>query len=175
MEDKPISLAEMLDAREKRASIRRAFFCKNKEGISLLQITVNIPGSLKNSNMIRDIYREAIRAVLEIFPQAHLLPSSSEDRITGPEAYLSLSLSGEEIKRESCHLEDNHILGRLWDIDVFTDTNHSLSRSEIALNGRICYLCDRPAHECSRSKRHSLEEIQEHIKNIYSQFSVGIS
>ncbi|OQY32976.1 MAG: citrate lyase holo-[acyl-carrier protein] synthase [Spirochaetaceae bacterium 4572_59] len=173
MEDNPVSLPEMLVAREQRAVFRYAYFSRINDSSSLLQITVNIPGSVKNSDMIRDIYREAIRAVCQLFPEAQLLPESSDIRKTGPEGYLSLFLWGEDIKRKTSLLEDSHILGRLWDIDVFTDPNHSLSRSEIGMTGRSCYLCERPAHECSRSKRHSLKEIQEYINNIYRQFSVG--
>lgn len=175
MEDKLVALPEMLEAREKRAALRYAYFGRLKDGSSLLQITVNIPGSLKNNDMIRDIYREAIHTVCQLFPKALVLPESSETRKTGPEGYLSLALRGEDIKKKTSILEDSHILGRLWDIDVFTDPNHSLSRSEIGMTGRSCYLCERPAHECSRSKRHSLEDIQEHIYKIYRQFSVGKS
>ncbi len=174
MDDRAISLPEMLEAREKRAARRQAYFHSAVPGESLLQITVNIPGEVKNSDMIRRIYREAVRAVKELFPDARLLPESSENRRTGPEAYVSLSHTGMLIKKQSCQLEENHLLGRLWDIDVFTDPNHSVSRSEIGFPERRCYICDRPAHECSRSKRHSLDAILEHIRDLFRQFSTEI-
>jgi holo-ACP synthase len=121
--------------------------------------------------MIEDIYREALRSLEQVLSGAELLPESSPAKKTGPEGYLRLSLPADEAKRRTCLLEDSHTLGRLWDLDVFTDPDHSISRSDIGFTDRLCYICDRPAHECSRSKRHSLVEITRHIEELYRRYS----
>ena len=169
--DAPVSLQEMLDAREKRGILRQRCFTSPDAPSSLIQISINMPGAVKNSPMIRDIYGEALRQVKETFPEAELLPESSASRKTGPEGYYLLSLPGDEVKRKTCFLEDNHILGRLWDLDVYTAQDQQISRSDLGLGGRLCYLCGRSAHECSRSRKHSLEEIHSHIGELYRQYS----
>ena len=164
-----VSLQEMLDARERRGALRHAFFSRTNPPLTLLQITVNIPGPVKNSDMIREIYEEALRTINDHLPGAELMPESSDDLKTGPEGYYRLSLTGDEAKRKTSLLEDRCPLGRLWDMDVFTDPDHSVSRRDLGLESRRCYLCDSPAHECSRSKRHSLEKIRTHIETLYRE------
>jgi len=166
-----VSLQDMLDARERRVALRHAFFSGSDPPQTLLQITVNIPGPVKNSDMIRDIYEEAIRSVNDHLPGAEFLPESSGDLKTGPEGYCRLSLTGDEAKSKTSLLEDRCPLGRLWDMDVFTDPDHSVSRRDLGLESRRCYLCDSPAHECSRSRRHSLDRIGIHIENLYREYA----
>jgi len=168
MGDEPVSLNEMLDARERRASLRRDFFSRN-EGSCLLQITVNIPGSGKNSPMIREIFHASLKALGEQFPEGHMLPESSRLLKTGPEAWIRLDEPAVRIKQKTGALEESHVWGRLWDIDVFTGPDRSLSRRDVGLGARSCYLCGRPAHECARSGAHSKESLRAFIGELYEK------
>jgi holo-ACP synthase len=170
--NRPISLPEMLDARERRAAVRRIFFKDFPDDGVLLQFTVNMPGSLKNNLMIREIFLEGFRSVAGEFTANRILSATSPDRITGPEGFLHIAGEAEDIKRKTCKLEDEHPWGRLWDFDVFTGTDDLLSRSEVDLKERLCLLCSRPAHDCARSKRHELQDLLERIDQIYKKYSV---
>jgi holo-ACP synthase len=174
MGDEPVTLAQMLDARERRSALRREFFSRN-EGACLLQITVNIPGSGKNSPMVREIFDASLRALGGLFPEGRLLPESSRLLNTGPEAWISPGERASAAKRKTARMEESHIWGRLWDMDVFTSPDRSLSRSNVGLDERSCFLCGRPAHECARSGAHSKENLNAFIRELYEKNRISLS
>ena len=169
---RPISLSEMLDARERRAAVRGAFFRRAPEGACLLQITVNMPGSVKNGPAVRDIFLEALSSVVREFPSGAVDPAGSASKLTGPEGFLRLHHPSREVKERICRLEEEHPLGRLWDLDVFAGPDRPVSRGDLGLEPRRCLLCDRPAHACARSRAHPLEEILARIERIHRNYSV---
>jgi Phosphoribosyl-dephospho-CoA transferase (holo-ACP synthetase) len=63
-------------------------------------------------------------------------------------------------------LEQQHPLGRLFDLDVLQADGRSLSRREFDLPPRRCLICDELAAACGRSRRHSSEELQVRIHQI---------
>ncbi len=165
--DKLVTLPEMLAAREERFAVRRVFFQKESNTPALLQITVNSPGPGKNSDKIRHIFDTCIMLIGKEFPSAKVLPVSSRNKNSGPEGFISLCEPAREIKEVVCRLEEEHPLGRLWDIDVFTTPVSSVSRQDIGLDERKCFLCGDSAHACARSKKHSLEEVLSYIDALY--------
>ncbi len=167
--DEPVSLESMLAARERRAALRREFFRGREEKTCLLQISVNIPGPEKNSPMIRDIFDASVAAVRQEFPRGKILPFSSRRLNTGPEAWLAIPVPAYDVKEKTGVLEENHPWGRLWDIDVFIDPDHSISRREAGLGERSCFLCNRPAHECARSRAHDKDELKAFIGELYEK------
>ena len=80
--------------------------------------------------------------------------------ITGPESFWSVNAPASQVKKATILLEESHPLGRLWDIDVFCPENGLLSRKSVGENKRRCFICDEPAHVCSRMRRHSLHSLQ---------------
>ena len=169
--DKPVTLPEMLAAREDRFALRRAFFRGESEGVSLLQVTVNMPGPVKNSDRIRHIFDTCMMLIGRAFPSAGVLPESSRDKNSGPEGFVSLCEPAREIKKSVCRLEEESPLGRLWDIDVFITPVASVSRRDIGLDERKCFLCGDSAHACARSGKHPLEEILCYIDTLYREFA----
>jgi holo-ACP synthase len=165
--DEPVTLMNMLAAREGRSLVRKDFFHRQNKGTCLLQVTVNIPGPDKNSPMIRDIFESSLASLMELFPEGELLPSSALYYNTGPEAWIFVPERATSVKRKTGLLEEKHVWGRLWDIDVFTSQDCSLSRSDVGLKERSCFLCGRPAHECSRSRAHDKNELIAFILNLY--------
>jgi holo-ACP synthase len=75
-----------------------------------------------------------------------------------------------EVKVRTVEIENSHPLGRLIDIDVFKPDGIALSRTELGLSQRKCYLCNDVAHNCVRSHKHSTEEIIEYIENKYINY-----
>ena len=76
------------------------------------------------------------------------------------------------IKHATAYLEDTHPLGRLWDIDVICPTSGLIKRSAIRQPVRKCFICDEPAHACSRARRHDANALAQVIEDMaYDYFS----
>jgi holo-ACP synthase len=89
---------------------------------------------------------------------------------TGPEAIYVVDVDAELLKAAAAELEDEHPLGRLWDLDVIAPGQRVLSRKQLGLPARRCLLCERPAFECGRTRRHSLKELIAVIQRIVNSY-----
>ena len=78
---------------------------------------------------------------------------------TGPEALYVIDGEAEALKSACIELEDAHPMGRLWDLDVIAPGPRLLSRKQFGLPPRRCLVCERPAFECGRSRRHGVDEL----------------
>ena len=165
-----ISLQEMMDARERRFFTRRELLHSGDKDHVLLQICVNIPGEEKNNAMVRDIFREALECLRHAIPAEPVKQECHEERSTGPEGFLVFSLEAADLKSHCCKLEDEHTLGRLWDMDVFSSDGTQLSRRDLDLPTRRCFLCGGSAHDCARSRKHNVAELNAFIRNLYKDY-----
>lgn len=168
---KPVDLFAMLEVRENRVVIQRKIFDKfsSKEPKSLLLMTMVIPGPIKANDILNDVFDEVLNKVLNVLKPENIIHQLKRDKETGLEFYLLSSISPREMKERMIKIEENHPLGRLFDLDVLllNDANEieSTSRTQYNLPVRKCFLCQRPAKECGRSRRHSVAELQEEISN----------
>jgi holo-ACP synthase len=80
-------------------------------------------------------------------------------RDAGPEAIYVVDAPAEELKVVAMALEDTHVLGRFWDLDVIAKSMHPLSRSSLNRPPRRCLVCEQSAKACARSRRHPLAEL----------------
>ena len=70
-------------------------------------------------------------------------------------------------------IEENHILGRCLDIDVYRIKDNKvmgISRSDLFKSPRKCFICDLDAKICSRSQTHSIEEIKKYFEKAYFRY-----
>ena len=95
------------------------------------------------------------------------------DLETGFEAYAFTKLPLLEAKRMACRIEEEHPLGRLFDIDVIDPTGTPVSRQSIGVEPRRCLLCEREARYCMRNHTHSREELQARIEKIVDEYVHG--
>jgi holo-ACP synthase CitX len=72
------------------------------------------------------------------------------------------------IKRSCIAIEEGSLHGRLYDIDVFSVDGKLVSRIELNVPSRRCFVCSDDASVCIRSQKHSAIEIQE-VANRYFQ------
>jgi holo-ACP synthase/triphosphoribosyl-dephospho-CoA synthase len=91
------------------------------------------------------------------------------DEVTGTEAFLLLDEEGPRVKPLLEEIEDSFPAARLYDFDVLMPDGHKLSRAE----SRRCLICDAPAAECARSRRHGLEEIKKVTDGLLRDFCAG--
>lgn len=159
-----VSLEEMLTAREERAARQAAALARFKR--PLVSVTVVTPGPVKDGWLPRRVLRAAVEA----------LNAMSRDRRwrvlsrlvllqeTGPEALYVMDVDARTLKAAMVELESQCGLGRLWDLDVIAPGHGQVSRQALGLPPRRCLICERSAHDCGRSRRHSLEELSSFIR-----------
>ena len=81
-----------------------------------------------------------------------------EEGADGPYALWALGVEPETWKRAALELEERHPLGRLADFDVLSAGGTPLSRADLGLPPRRCFLCGEEAALCRRRFSHSLAE-----------------
>ena len=131
--------------------------------LPLISLTINIPGIKKDTASAKIIFDEAIKEIKK-------LPFGIKKVVTcsdvGYEAIFVFEAEAKELKEFTCSIEESHLLGRFMDIDVIDCDMTILSRS----NQRECFLCNRPAKECARSKRHNIDELLKYIDEQVANF-----
>lgn len=161
-----VSLLEMLNAREMRSQLQTRLIQLYKK--PLICLTLNIPGPVKVLDGVPKAFDTAC-AQIEAMLNERLVSISHLETVkqkTGYEAFYCIDATPEFIKELMVLLEDRNRLGRLLDIDVLRTDETKVSREELGYPPRRCLLCDEPAHACSRSRRHSVEELTTEISRI---------
>ncbi|MDD7401897.1 MAG: citrate lyase holo-[acyl-carrier protein] synthase [Eubacteriales bacterium] len=149
------SLADVLVRREARVLHIQSLL---KSHLTVVCFKLNIPGQVKNNDSIQALFARGLQDIRTSLPEGDRdWEESLPDLPTGPEYFLASPLPAVQVKRRMVELEEKP-LGRLYDLDVFSQAG-PLSREELGLPPRTCFLCDRPAPECARSRRHSLAEL----------------
>lgn len=164
---KEITLSELLRSRDNRAAKQLALI-RNNPNKTLAVLTVVMPGNLKRTPKSLKVATAACTALNKEFPDIEMVESL--DLQTGYEAYFITSLAPCETKRIACLIEEQHPLGRLFDIDVISTSGIPVSRIEIGVAPRKCILCDKEARICMREKNHTYEELTTHINNIVDSY-----
>ena len=164
-DSRPVRLEEMLLAREKRSHKCRQYLLEY--GRSVIQFTMNVPGPVKASPEISLGFEAGFSSLLRHIKlhNIRVLHIETNHLITGPEGYVAVDIDAERVKRLCIQLEEGSMQGRLYDIDVHSPKG-TVSREDIGLNPRKCLLCGQNAKLCSRSRRHSAEELMLAVHSI---------
>lgn len=156
------NLELILAAREERAQRQRSYL---QQGKTLICFTMNIPGEIKDSGIIRVAFTYGISLLQEHFGEASFREALVTD--AGPEAYFITELSAEETKTITQEIENANAVGRLFDMDVFSSEGEKISRP----TRRACFLCGEPVDVCVKEKRHTVEEAREEADLILTDFA----
>lgn len=184
-----VDLMMMLETREQRSLTQKELFAKNRHA-SLLSATMNIPGPIKTSPILRNVFEEVMDVVRQhpSIQAAPILTTLYREKMTGPEYYMLLDLPAEVLKTVMIDIEQQHPWGRLLDLDVLycapreaksqllaseedasliaTELIKSISRKDLQLPTRRCLICEEDAKVCGRSRTHSVEEMQAAIAEL---------
>ncbi|MBO4871599.1 MAG: citrate lyase holo-[acyl-carrier protein] synthase [Muribaculaceae bacterium] len=163
-----ITLDQLLASRENRHEKQMALL-SDHPSLTLVCLTVIMPGAVKRNSHSLIVANAALTAVLECF-RTTLVDVEVRDLATGYEAYVLTSLSNNDAKRLACKIEDEHPLGRLFDLDIITASGEPLARTSIGLSPRKCLLCDNEARFCMRNHSHTQAEIQQAIDMMIEQY-----
>lgn len=162
------TLTDVLTFREKKAELQRQLLERNRQGI-LVSLGMNIPGPVKKSPSILRAFA-AGQEVLEALLRENgviLAHGVLKERAGCAGIYLlESSRSALAIKKQTVALEEQHTLGRLFDLDVFDEKAQPLTREQVGAEKRRCLLCGGEAKACGRSRRHSVRELQRKVQEI---------
>lgn len=178
---RPVTVLDMAQAREHRASVQRAMLTKS--GQVLVSFMLNIPGPVKTGALYDTAFDEGVRRIRAAVADIGAVCKTeiSSRLFTGSEYYALLKADAYEVKRALCKAEEEDALGRLFDIDVLylpAETTAGatasagagvpvkIGRSDIGLRERRCLLCDNDAHACARARTHTVTEIVSAIQDI---------
>ena len=164
MKSYSVSLAQVLDARERRAAIQNKMLAGAGRDQCLICLTLNIAGEVKRTPMTRMLFR---RGAEELKAQEFRITDSFMiDEATGTEGFWLAEEDPAEVKRQLETVEDSFPAARLFDFDVLTADGTKLSRAV----SRRCLICDAPAAECARSRRHGLDAVRAATDRLLRQF-----
>ncbi|MEW8974237.1 MAG: citrate lyase holo-[acyl-carrier protein] synthase [Tissierellaceae bacterium] len=169
IDEKTLNL--ILKSREDRRD--RQIELIDRYNMSLISFTLNIPGSIKDSPMYREIHAVGVSAILRELEDGNIPVIYKEEiqKITGPEAYIVVDMNPIDLKRIAVKIEEYHPLGRILDIDVFDSLHNQIGRTDLKANPRGCLLCDNDARICMRMQAHSYEELVSRIERIWEEYN----
>lgn len=162
-----VDLEQMLRARDRRASIQNNMLADAGPGRCLVCLTLNIAGDVKRTPMTRMLFDNG---VAEMRSQGfRIICESMLDGPTGSEAFWLADEEGFRVKTALEAVEDSFPAARLFDFDVIVPGEGKLSRAV----GRRCLICDAPAAECARSRKHGLAEVKRATGDLLKAFCAG--
>ena len=166
-----ISLDQLLASRDRRWH-RQQELQREHPDETLLCLTVIMPGAVKRNRFSLVVAQAATEAMRVAFADS-ITWMEERDLETGFEAYAFTTHPLLDAKRMACHIEEEHPLGRLFDLDVIDTTGTPVSRSAIGAEPRRCLLCQQEARFCMRNHTHSREELQARIEKIVDEYVHG--
>lgn len=161
----PINLALMLERRDARAATQHSLLKRFNR--PLAQLTLVNPGAVKDTAQSRFVFDLGLGAMQEALSNAGhgVLSYEGSYFVTGPEMLMVVDTNATALKRTLMAIEDQHPLGRLWDVDVIDISGVSLSRQHFGLPARRCLVCEHPAHDCARSRLHALTDLHRAVQD----------
>lgn len=162
MQGQEVTITDMMFCRDRRVQIQNEFIEKYQNPV--VSFCMNIPGPIKTTPLIQKGFEVGKEALLHALSVADMtvLESRVFHDITGDEILLCIDAPAEKIKDLTQRIEETHPYGRLFDMDVIGTDSKKLSRPSY----RKCLICDCQAQECARSRKHTVEEMQNKIEEI---------
>lgn len=159
--------SELLATREAReAALADAL---RLAGESLVFASTAVPGAHKSPPGTAALLQWALE-LLRSIPGPLIVLGQGEDAL-GPYALLTLPCAPRRVKRACVALEDQTPQARLLDLDVYGRGGVRVGRSDLGLPARPCLLCQRPAVECMRLRRHDTAALASHAERLLSQLA----
>lgn len=164
-------ISEFLLDREKRVAHQGELLKKNKDK-TLVTVRINYPG-IEKSNYITDDIVNIIHSEILTYYEKYIVYNDKYKNREGMICHLLFDLDFIVVKNLMIEIEENHILGRCLDIDVYRIKDNKvmgISRSDLFKSPRKCFICDLDAKICSRSQTHSIEEIKKYFEKAYFRY-----
>jgi len=161
-------MENILNEREKRIAFQENII--KEYGIPLVFLRVNYPGLNKineiTRGIIKNVYVDFIKTLNE---EVHL--ELYNETSEGPNYTALINCDGYILKKIAATFEETHPLGRLVDIDVYDSNGYkNISRNDLKMPLRKCFLCSKDAFVCIREKNHTEKDLVDYINNSYNKY-----
>lgn len=166
-----VTLAQMLEAREQRAF--RQFQLNREFGKPIISFSMNIPGPVKDTPLIRRGFDAGCAELDYRLPKSRILHREVIRAVTGCEAVYVLDMEPMAVKAITTAIEDSHRVGRLFDMDVIGPDLNKLDREAVGGGDRNCIVCGAPGRGCASRRVHSVEELQQAVRRVLTQYALG--
>jgi len=163
-------LEAILTHKEQRANLQTKLLFKDPNK-ALLVFTLNIPGPIKNNPQIARIFHAGKFALQKMFTQKNVRPIYTKEinLPSGLDWFVEVATDPFTLKQFLIELEQEHPLGRLFDLDVLFVKDGQVqivSRKALGYPERSCFICQQSAKICARNQTHQLKEIQKKIEQL---------
>lgn len=154
-----VNVAQVIENRDRRVRVQNHFL--DTQHCPVISFCMNIPGPIKTSPKILSAFNEGKNELLRRLRDESAAVCGQEEThaVTGDEIVLCVRAEAEALKKITSDIEENHPLGRLFDMDVIDTDGRKLTRNTF----RRCLICSRQAQDCARSRRHSVRELQDAV------------
>ena len=122
--------------------------------------SLNIPGPDKTPAGSAALFRSLLEQLEQLacaFPGSSLIEQSSD--ALGPYAIIALQIDPQLAKLRCIAIETALPAARLIDLDVYSAMGVQIDRASLGLAARPCLVCQAPAVDCIRLKRHSIDQV----------------
>lgn len=162
-------LLSVLEAREQRWQMRKMLVEKRQS--CLITLTLCIPAVFRTGEEFLPIFQRLCRSFCDILElrgqsfsiEGHLRGSD------GPAFFISTKAEAGRIKEICVEAEEAIAGGRMLDIDVMDSGGIPVSRTDIGLPQRKCFICDKPAASCVSRRLHSPEEVNAQVMRLKTE------
>ena len=128
-----------------------------------------MPGKTKRNVNSLFVAEQALKSIEQEFSSS-VLYRQEKDLQTGFEAYFVVEGEAKTVKKRLVSIEEQHPLGRLFDIDVIDFGGVPISRKDIGIEPRKCLICGNESRYCMRNFTHTQEELQNKIAEMINEY-----
>lgn len=158
---------DILNAREERVYLIEELI--EKYSLPIVCLRINYPGETKNNDLTSNISKVLREEIFNVF-RDYVLYEDFKFTAEGPLLILVINNDALMIKKKTIELEENHLLGRLGDIDVYDKDGNGISRKDLGYPSRKCFICSDMAQNCVRAQKHSIDEVIKFIQERYIKY-----
>lgn len=165
-----VTLEEIMSAREERAYLQKSIL--EKFHSTLISFTMNIPGPVKDSPLIRrtfDLGCKKLDSCLES-EKISVLHREEKCQWTGCELLLAVDEDPIKIKKLCTAIEDEDAIGRLFDMDVIDKDGNKLDREMVNGGQRNCIVCGKSGRGCASRRVHDAKELHQAANRIMKEY-----
>jgi holo-ACP synthase len=130
---------------------------------------INYPGNNKNTPEVKKAFTVLMKNLKNTYGKwlMHLEILIGND---GPALLMVIDRDVFEAKELALSVEGEEGIGRIFDIDIYKVDGSSVSRAEINLEPRRCFLCHDDGRICTRLGKHRMDEVLGVVNNIIKDY-----
>ncbi|MDD4503417.1 MAG: citrate lyase holo-[acyl-carrier protein] synthase [Clostridiaceae bacterium] len=157
---------KILDDREKRYLQTVELYNIYKKPIICGKI--NYPGQNKNTLEAEKAFSALLFSLNTEFKEKLIFLKLLEG-FDGKAVLAVIDMDPVEVKKRGVYMEENHELGRIFDIDIYVEEEF-IGREKMNKSPRRCLICSEDARVCMRLNKHSLEEVIDSVNKLISAY-----